>query len=219
MCDQRRHSPPPKSVDWTGALIGCSNSEEVASAISWCKGVETLVTPAFALGLVAPATACFKHLATSTLIVDPLLTPEEFQQGSNQKAAFARIVSRAHEGIIFRRICHCCRQLRASDYNILMSLITTSIRGGTLHTVARNLGVSRSYVSRHMKDMGCTPGQSKRAIRWGAYQMRVDGGTPPGTARTLGGWRDRKAWEKFRSRISRNPPPCTWLAPLLLEGP
>ena len=165
----------------------------------------------FLLGLVAEPAHCARQLAGFRFPVEPLLDVSDLVSDALPADALYTIISTSIEQAIMREMVTDHGPGIRSVPLLLEALIHEGVRGGTVNSVARAIGVSRSTIGRWLQRFNLTPKKLLTEIRLRAYDLRVATGTRPNVAAAAGGWSNLDPMRKARRRLSSlgNEPPMT----------
>lgn len=195
--------PTVPAYSLSGIVARAPDDESLKGILAWCAEVFKR-RATFAVGIVSPAGVCAPQLGAFTHPVAVVLPPEALEAESLPEDALKAVWNAAIEGMVFEEL------LRVKGEEILPAkatieaLIAHGVRGGTLASVARDLGCSPVTVWRRLVKIGVEPRYTLNWVRLRGYDLRVALGEGRREARRASGWYNRKAWEKAVARGRKN---------------
>lgn len=186
----------------SGLVVRRDTPTGVEKALGWCERVRIL-RPSFVFGLVAPPEACFRMLGVFTQPVPVVVPPEDLEDGCLPVDVFMILRNASVEGRILEELRCAGRAATPAVRATVRCLVSHGVRGGTVNSVAAELGCSTATVWRRVTRIGLKPRVLMSWARLRAYELRIELGDSPEAARRAGGWLSRRAWEKGVGRIRR----------------
>lgn len=183
----------------SAVIVRPENEQAVGTVLAWFERMVsrrlTLV-----LGLVCPPDWCAAALGAFTHPVRLVLPPEDLEGDCLPAAALATVRNASVEGLILDELHRKHGDAVHSERTIVGCLISHAVRGGTLNSVAADLGCSTTTIWRRLRAIGVSPRATMSRVRLRAYELQVELGADPGHARRAGGWYTRRAWKKALAR-------------------
>lgn len=195
--------PKPPASAYSGFAVRCDDAPDVARAVEWYRQVLE-VRPGVPLGLVSERDHCADALARLGHALIFLIPPRDLVAGGLPARLLEEVRSASVEGRLLEEVLahlgDSARPLAAT----IRALISRAVRGGSVASAARDLGVSGRTVRRRLKSIGLSPGHLKQEVRLRAYELRVELGMSRSAALAAGGWSHQDHRRKCQLRLHRS---------------
>jgi AraC-like DNA-binding protein len=195
--------PSPPAFSYSGFAVHCVCEAEVADTIDWYRQV-LAGRRAVPLGLVCRPNHCARLLAQFEHPLNFLISPFDLVAGGLPATLLDEIRSASIEGRLLEEIIAHHGDAAKPMASTIRTLIYRAVRGGSVASVARDLGVSSRTVRRRLRKVGLSPGSLKQKLRLRAYELRLELGMSRNAALAAGGWNDHGQRRKCARRFHRS---------------